>query len=232
MNKPTHGQWKGYAVMSMVLMAALIVLIVNPFHRRAPQTSDHSEMEAAIERFGDSMLEANERQRKEWYATRSHRTDSYQSTTGDKSWYRDSNQNRKKAPRQIVQLNSADTLQLQELYGIGPTFARRIVKYRNLLGGYVRKEQLLEVYGMDAERYNQIASYISVDPSAVKKIDINSASINDLKRHPYLDYYQAKALVAYRERGNTFSSMDDLLKVNLIEPSTTTKLQGYIQFNP
>lgn len=232
MNKPTHGQWKGYAVMSMVLMAALIVLIVNPFHRRTPQTSDHSEMEAAIERFGDSMLEANERQRKEWYATRSHRTDSYQSTTGDNSWYRDSNQNRKKAPRQIVQLNSADTLQLQELYGIGPTFARRIVKYRNLLGGYVRKEQLLEVYGMDAERYNQIASYISVDPSAVKKIDINSASINDLKRHPYLDYYQAKALVAYRERGNTFSSMDDLLKVNLIEPSTTTKLQGYIQFNP
>ena len=131
----------------------------------------------------------------------------------------------------IIELNSADTSDLQLLRGIGPVFANRIAKYRSLLGGFTNKEQLMEVYGMDDERYNMIAGLITVDQSLVDKIDINNATLNDIKRHPYLDYYQAKAIVNYRQRGNRIENIEDLLKINLIDSTTAKKIQNYIQFN-
>ncbi len=97
-----------------------------------------------------------------------------------------------------VELNSADTLQLQELRGIGPGFARRIVKYREKLGGYYAVEQLMEVYGFTEELYKQVARNVTVDASKIKKLDVNNLGIAELKRHPYISFYEAKAIVEYR----------------------------------
>ncbi len=130
----------------------------------------------------------------------------------------------------IVELNNADTAELQRLYGIGPTFANRIVKYRSLLGGYVRKEQLREVYGMTEERYQAVAPHVCVDVSAARQIDINTATLQELRRHPYLDYYQAKAIVEWRDKGNHIGGMRDLLKINLIDDSAVARLDGYLLF--
>lgn len=133
--------------------------------------------------------------------------------------------------RTIVELNTADTLDLQQLYNIGPTFSRRIVRYRTLLGGFVNKGQLLEVYGMDSARYSDILPYIIIDTAAVSKIDINTATIDQLKRHPYLDYYQAKAIVRLRESQGLYQNIGDLLNVALIDQQTFSKIAPYITCN-
>lgn len=105
----------------------------------------------------------------------------------------------KRTEREVMlELNSADTLQLQELRGIGPGFARRIVKYREKLGGYYAVEQLMEVYGFTEALYKQVARNVTVDASKIKKLDVNNLGIAELKRHPYISFYEAKAIVEYR----------------------------------
>jgi competence ComEA-like helix-hairpin-helix protein len=73
----------------------------------------------------------------------------------------------------LVELNSADTFDLQRLQGIGPSFAKRIVKYRERLGGFRNKKQVLEVWGMDTARYNRISENLSVNADSVHRIDLN-----------------------------------------------------------
>lgn len=135
-------------------------------------------------------------------------------------------------PRRItLELNSADSLDLVQLYNIGPSFANRILKYRSLLGGFVCKEQLWEVYGMDSARYNDIVPYLTVSPASVTPLDINSATIDQLKRHPYLDYYQAKAIVRMREHAGLYNGVEDLRKVPIIDNETYTKIKPYLTCN-
>ncbi len=112
----------------------------------------------------------------------------------------------------VLELNSADTLQLQELRGIGPAFARRIVAYREKLGGYYAKEQLMEVYGFSAELYEKVKNQVKVNPSLIKKIDVNAYDIGYLKRHPYISYYEAKAIVDFRnsKKSRHIDSIDEL----------------------
>ncbi len=137
----------------------------------------------------------------------------------------------RKARRVTVELNSADSLDLVQLYNIGPAFAKRILKYRNLLGGFVSKDQLWEVYGMDSVRYNDIAPYVTINPEGVTPMDLNSATIDQLKRHPYLDYYQAKAIVRLREQVGLYQHIEDLRKVSIIDNETYTKLIPYLTCN-
>lgn len=129
------------------------------------------------------------------------------------------------------ELNTADSLDLVQLYNIGPVIARRILKYRSLLGGYVRKEQLREVYGIDSARYNDIAPHLTVDPSRITPIDINTADIDRLKRHPYLDYYQAKAIILLREEKGTYTGVRDILNIPIIDSETFTRIEPYLICN-
>lgn len=89
-----------------------------------------------------------------------------------------------------IDLNSADTLLLTRVPGIGTSFARRIYKYRELLGGYYVVEQLQEVYGMDRERYEQIAPFFRIE-TAPSPLAISRDSI---PRHPYLQWRHTKVL--------------------------------------
>ena len=129
------------------------------------------------------------------------------------------------------ELNSADSLDLVQLYNIGPVVARRILKYRSLLGGYVRREQLREVYGIDSARYNDIAPHLTVDPSRITPIDINTADIDRLKRHPYLDYYQAKAIIRLREEKGAYAGVRDILNIPIIDSETFTRIEPYLICN-
>ena len=135
-----------------------------------------------------------------------------------------------KQPKNLkkIELNSADTTDLKQLRGIGTGYAKRIVKYREQLGGFAKTEQLLEIYGFSQELYEKVAPNVIIDPEHIRKINLNTASLDQLKRHPYLDYYQAKAIVKYREAGNKFNTINDLLKVNLIYDDTFEKLKPYL----
>ena len=102
---------------------------------------------------------------------------------------------KKAADGVIIELNSADSAKLTELKGIGASFARRIVNYRNRLGGFVNKDQLKEVYGVDDDRYAEMQAQVSIDPSHIKKIHINKVDFDGLRYFPYLTFKQMNAIV-------------------------------------
>lgn len=131
----------------------------------------------------------------------------------------------------IVEINAADSAQLETIKGIGPAFASRIIKYRRRLGGFYKKEQLLEVYGLDSVKYLQLESQISVDQSGLEKIDINRATFDDLKRHPYLSYKQMNAIIQYRKQHGLYNSINDLKKVLLLNDEVLSKIKPYLKFN-
>ena len=129
--------------------------------------------------------------------------------------------------RTIVRLNSADSLDLVQLYNIGPVMARRILQYRQRLGGFVSVEQLKEVYGMDSVRYYDILPYVVLDSMVPQQLDLNTATIDQLKRHPYLDYYQAKAIVRLREQRGPYHTPEELAMIAIIDTDTYNKILPY-----
>jgi len=132
-----------------------------------------------------------------------------------------------KIPIQI-ELNSTDTIELIKIKGIGKAFARRIIAYRNLLGGYVDIHQLVEVYGIKQELINRIGPSINIDSSKIKLININLATYEELKKHPYLTDYQAKAIIFYRSKVGNIKNTQELL-TNKILPSDKYKtLKSYL----
>jgi len=130
-----------------------------------------------------------------------------------------------------IELNAADTAELQQLWGIGPVLSARIVRYRNLLGGFTSKEQLREVYGLADSVYLRIAPQLSVDTSRLQRLDINTATYGQLLRHPYLDKHQVAAIVRLREKQGAFQSLDDLHQIPIIEQETYNKIIPYLSCN-
>jgi DNA uptake protein ComE-like DNA-binding protein len=129
--------------------------------------------------------------------------------------------------RVMVDLNTADSVTLLTLYGIGPSFAKRIIKYRNLLGGFYSKNQLLEVYGFDQDRLDKIESNCDVSLNEIKKININTVRTDELKKHPYMDYYTAKAIVDQRIILGRFTSVQQIKSIPLIHEDLFNKIKYY-----
>lgn len=130
----------------------------------------------------------------------------------------------------LVELNLADSVQLETVRGIGPAFASRIVRYKNRLGGFNKKEQLLEVFGMDSAKYAGLKDQVSVNQGHVQQININTAAFEDLKRHPYLTYKQMNAIIQYRKQHGDYSAITDLEKVILLDKAVLLKIAPYISF--
>jgi len=128
-----------------------------------------------------------------------------------------------------VELNTADTIELRGLPSIGPWLARKIVEYRERLGGFYHADQLLEVYRLTPGKLDTIWPYLRIDTTAVRKLDINRIHVEELLKHPYLSRSQAKGLVAYREKHGPFNSLSDLKKCLLIDDKTFEKMCIYIE---
>lgn len=130
----------------------------------------------------------------------------------------------------IVEVNAADTAELDKIKGIGMTFANRIVKYRERIGGFHRKEQLMEVFGIDSVKYNEIKHQVVIDVSLVKKININTAGFEDFKNHPYIRYKQVNALIQFRKQHGNYGNIADLNKVAILNQETIDRLAAYLEF--
>lgn len=129
----------------------------------------------------------------------------------------------------IVDLNTADTTLLKRLPGIGSSFAKRIVEYREKLGGYCETVQLLEVYRMDTARYNEIKDYVKIDSSFVpNKLKINSDAFKMMVKHPYLEYDDVKKIVNHREQKGMIASWEQLTKV--VGDAINPKLRYYVDY--
>lgn len=136
-----------------------------------------------------------------------------------------------KAPKMMISLNTADTVELDAIKGVGAAFARRIFKYRERLGGFYKKEQLMEVFGIDSTKYQEIKDQVSIDSRSVRKIRINKAEFADLRYHPYLNYKQVNAILQFRKQHGNYSNIADLQKVVILSAETVEKIAPYIAFN-
>jgi DNA uptake protein ComE-like DNA-binding protein len=133
-------------------------------------------------------------------------------------------------PGEIIELNSADSAKLTALKGIGPSFAVRIARYRNRLGGFYRKEQLKEIYGIDSALYQEIKTHVSVNPAFIKKIDINKISLDQLRIFPYLGYKQVNAIIQYRIQHGNYNSIADMKNIAILDDGILTKIEPYLNF--
>lgn len=126
-------------------------------------------------------------------------------------------------------LNEADTTQLQGIYGIGPVLSKRIIAYRERLGGFLTTQQLNEVYGLDSAVVNRIAEASFLAESFTPRtININTADENSLSVHPYLSKKLAKAIVVYRFQHGKFNAVDDLQKIHGLEKHVLDKIYPYL----
>lgn len=129
-----------------------------------------------------------------------------------------------------MELNSATEEQLRSLPGIGEVLSKRIVSFRNLLGGFHSVEQIQETYGMDEENYQKAAPLLYIR-EGVKCIDLNSISAFELKRHPYSDGKMAGQIIAYRKQHGNFDTTADLDEIIGIDEEKLSKLKPYLCLN-
>jgi DNA uptake protein ComE-like DNA-binding protein len=127
---------------------------------------------------------------------------------------------------ETVVLNTADTTLLKTVPGIGPYFARKIVQYGERLGGYVSVDQLDEIedFPLDAKNFLVVA-----DP-APRKLNVNKLSLNELKRHPYINFYQARAITDYRRLHGPIHSLLDLRLSKDFPPEAIARLEPYVEY--
>ena len=124
----------------------------------------------------------------------------------------------------MVDLNSATYEDLLEIRGIGPSFANRIIRYRDLLGGFISCEQLKEVYGIDEEKYSSVKDQVKADPAQINKININNATYKDLIRMPYFNKKTARDFIEYVKITGKVKEVKSLLKDNIVDEEIFKKM--------
>lgn len=129
---------------------------------------------------------------------------------------------------ELININTADSLMLIKIKGIGPSYAKRILKYRTLLGGFYKIEQLKEVYGMTDELYNSIQNLFYISINDIKTINVNKATFKEINSHPLIDYQLTKAIVEVRGFNGDFESIEDLVKFKLIDKEKYNILKYYL----
>jgi competence ComEA-like helix-hairpin-helix protein len=127
----------------------------------------------------------------------------------------------------IINLNTATENELQTLKGIGPAFSKRIIEYREKLGGYYTVDQLIEVYGFSEDLLSSIREYIRVDPDNIKKINLNTAEYKELISHPYINKDYTVKILNYRNFAGKIESFEELLKQKAIDENFYIKLSPY-----
>lgn len=128
----------------------------------------------------------------------------------------------------VVEINSADTSALIALPGIGSKLAFRITNFRDKLGGFHSVDQVKETYGLADSTFQKIKSYLNINAAGVRKFNINTASKDELKLHPYIKWNLANAIVEYRNQHGAFKSLAELKNIVLVDDATFEKISPYL----
>jgi DNA uptake protein ComE-like DNA-binding protein len=132
--------------------------------------------------------------------------------------------------KRVIDLNSADSVDLISLPGIGPYFAGKIIDYRARLGGFAAREQLMDIYGIDKERYSVFCDKVWADKSKVAKLKLSEASADDLARNPYIGAYVARSIVKFRESAkNDVVTVTALVVNKIIKEEIAKILEFYLE---
>jgi competence protein ComEA len=208
----TRGEKRVIVLLLSIIVLAVVVPRLYTLTQPAKQI-DNSEYKEEAARFAQQLKEA-EGAPNTYRLSQSADTTSFQRTA-----------NYKPAPSSLsIEINSADSSALEKLPGIGAVLAKRIVSFRNLLGGYSSVEQLQEVYGLKPETFELIKPNLKVNTALIERININTADEKQLRRHPYFKAF-AKQLINARP----FNNLDDVKNKAGIDAPAFNKMKPYIQ---
>jgi competence ComEA-like helix-hairpin-helix protein len=129
-----------------------------------------------------------------------------------------------------IELNSADYNELQKFRGIGEYYSKKIVEYRDKLGGFYKPEQLMEIKGIDSARFEMFRNQILIDTSHIKRIKINAVTGTELAKHPYINNFVANSIIKYRKFKGTITSGDEMLNEKVITAKQLEKIAAYIEY--
>ncbi len=135
---------------------------------------------------------------------------------------------KEKKPDLIVDINSADTTAFIALPGIGSKLAQRIINFREKLGGFYSIEQVGQTFGLPDSAFQKIKQKLVFNNTAIKKLNINTASVDELKVHPYIRYNLANAIIQYRNQHGNFSSVNDIKNIMLVNDELFSKVSPYL----
>jgi competence protein ComEA len=127
-----------------------------------------------------------------------------------------------------ITIGAIDSSKLVSIKGIGPFYAKMIMRYERALGGFHKKEQLLEVFKMNTETYEILCSKLDFSETQIRKISINKANAEELNQHPYLNRWQANSIVKIRIQLGGYQSLFELRKSHLINAEDFEKLEPYV----
>ena len=128
-----------------------------------------------------------------------------------------------------MEINSATIENLQQVYGIGPSIAKGIVKYRALLGGYYSLNQLREVYFIDSLKYDLIADRFRINTDSIHCFSLNQVTYNELSKHPYISKSTAYEIVQFRNQKGNYKQVGDLQKIKGINDSLYQRIKPYFE---
>ncbi len=128
----------------------------------------------------------------------------------------------------MIEINAADSTELMKLPGIGDKLSKRIVKYRDLLGGFHTLAQLKEVYGLSEEVIQRIDEFITVDSKRIRKVDLNFAEWNELAKHPYIQKNIANQIIRFRTKYGSIQKSSILLDSMILNIDEYARLKPYL----
>ena len=129
---------------------------------------------------------------------------------------------------QPVEINSGDSAAFDALPGIGPGYSRRIINFRNRLGGFYKAEQIAETFGLPDSVYQAIKPLLKISGEGIRKINLNTATNEELKAHPYIRWQLANVITEYKKQHGNFKALTDLKKIMVIDQETYNKISPYL----
>ncbi len=145
-----------------------------------------------------------------------------------KQTYETKNYDKPKYTPTVIDINSADTAALIALPGIGSKLAQRIISFRDKLGGFYKTEQVAETFGLPDSTFQKIKTRFTINNTTIKQVNINTATIDELKTHPYIHYNIANAIVQYRQQHGSFSAVAAIKNIMLVTEDVYSKAAPYL----
>ena len=128
----------------------------------------------------------------------------------------------------LVSINTSDTISWKKIKGIGSKRAFQIIKYRDLLGGFQNLDQIKEVYSINDSLFDSFKDVLTIKDSTLRCLNINLSTVEELKKHPYINWNIANSIVSYRNQHGQYVSLDDLLKIRILNNEIYLKIVSYL----
>tara|TARA_Y100000589_G_scaffold328039_1_gene371267 strand:+ start:100162 stop:100914 length:753 start_codon:yes stop_codon:yes gene_type:complete len=221
-----------YAVLFLIFISIAVKAYLPEFYK-SETTLNYNEEIAQFEKQIKQLEQTNNNQKtaqeKQVSSISKTQTEKRNFTNPKKSIQNTTNYTKSTKNSIKININTADTTEWKKLYGIGKVLSKRIVAFREKLGGFYSVEQLKEVYGLKPETYEQIKPHLYFDENfTIKKLDINNLEAKKLAAHPYIDWDLANLIVAYRKQHNGFKTVYELNRTGLVNEKLYRKLVPYL----